>query len=117
MGKQVPSLRKLCLVYQYSHSLFTHYFNIDLYSTHWHPSRATLTKVNRLIKFCRLLHRHFRGVDVVVGLVLDPNIDIYTIYTCVYNNAYTNLPLVIDPGVAAMRFAPSNMGRHLARPP
>jgi hypothetical protein len=28
MGKQVPSLRKLCLVYQHSHNLFTHYFKI-----------------------------------------------------------------------------------------
>ena len=117
MGKQVPSLRKLCLVYQHSHNLFTHYFNIDLYSTPWHPSRATLTKLNRLIKFCGLLHRHVRGLDVVVGLVLDPNIDTYAIYTCVYNDTCTNLVLVIVLGVAAMRFAPSNMGRQFARPP
>jgi hypothetical protein len=88
-----------------------------LNSTHWHPSRATLTKLNRLIKFCRLLRRLFRGVDVVVGLVLDPNIDTNTIYTCFYNNAYANLVLVIVLGVAALRFAPSNMGRHFARPP
>jgi hypothetical protein len=60
---------------------------------------------------------HFRGVEVGVGLVLDRNIDTYTIYTCVYNNAYTNLLLVIVLGVAAMRFAPSKMDRHFARPP
>jgi hypothetical protein len=96
---------------QFIYTLFEYRF------VHWQPSRATLTKLNRLIKFCRLLHRHFGGVDVVVGLVLDPNIDTHTIYTCVYNNAYTNLLLVIVLGVAAMRFAPSNMGRHFARPP